>query len=144
MARSAGSLSSQDAKLVAQEIETLTGIPCKKNFDYLRLIELIVCFRIAEQVRDASNIDESDFRSPVTVEIPLIGNLTIHPRVFHKTHRLTDKPSIHFDYTFTPSSGFKADVYRAFESGGSSLPSEYSALYGKRLQEIYKSIEGGD
>lgn len=142
MSRFKGSTSSQASKEISAEIEAITGIPYKRNFTDIRLIQLCVLHRVAELVREKDNIDSSDKRSEVVVEIPLIGFLTITPRVFHKKHGRSEENSIHFDYAFTPTSGFKADVHKAFTLGEADL-AEYAIneYFSKRIKEIYKGEE---
>lgn len=138
MARSEGSLCSQEAKDFAQEITTLSGLPYKQNLDYLRLIEKLLIYRLVEQVRELS----TDTELPSTiVEIPLVGNLIIKPVVFHKSHRLTDKPSLHFEYEFEPLSGFKRHLMDAYITKECELPMDFSKSYGQHLANIYKNDE---
>lgn len=138
MARSEGSLCSQEAKDFAQEITTLSGLPYKQNLDYLRLIEKLLIYRLVEQVRELS----TDTELPSTiVEIPLVGNLIIKPVVFHKSHRLTDKPSLHFEYEFEPLSGFKRHLMDAYITKECALPTDFSKSYGQHLANIYKNDE---
>ena len=74
----------------------------------------------------------------VKVEIPLLGNLIIKPVVFHKSHRLTDKPSLHFEYEFEPLSGFKKHILDAYTTKECALPVEFAEEYGQKLVNIYK------
>lgn len=141
MARSTGSQSSKEAKQLSQELVVLSGIPYKQNFDYLRFIEMLLCYRIAESIRQHNSVLVGN-KPNVTVEIPLIGKLTIKPTVFHKAHRLTNNQSIHFEYEFKPSSGFKSDIAKAFELGESSLPLVFTELYGQKLRDYYDDLKG--
>ncbi len=136
MARSEGSLCSQEAKDFSSEITTLSGLPYRQNLDYLRLIEKLIAYRITEQVREGST--EENTMPPVCVELPLIGNLTIKPVVFHKSHRLTDKPSLHFEYEFEPLSGFKKHILDAYMLKECDLPIDFAQQYGQKLTNIYK------
>lgn len=135
MARLSGSLCSEEAKDVSAELSQLSGLPYRQNLDYLRFIEKLVVYRIAEQVRENSHGNDLP---EVTVEIPLIGNLTIKPIVFHKAHRLTDKPSLHFEYVFEPLSGFKKGILSAFLNKESDLPTEFAQKYGEKLSKLYE------
>lgn len=136
MARSEGSLCSKEAKNFADEITTLSGMPYRQNLDYLRLIEKLLVYRITEQVRN--NTSQGVEMPSVEVELPLLGILTIKPVVFHKSHRLTDKPSLHFEYDFKPLSGFKKHILTAYLTNECDLPTEFAKDYGKRLADIYR------
>lgn len=136
MARSEGSLCSQEAKDYATEIFQLSGLPYKQNLDYLRFIERLVTYRITEQVRELST--DTTNLPIVEVEIPLLGNLTIKPVIFHKVHRLTDKPSLHFEYSFEPLSGFKQHIINAYTDKECDLPVEFAHEYGRKLVDIYE------
>lgn len=135
MARSEGSLCSNEAKDYAQEIAQISGLPYRQNLDYLRFIEKLVTYRITEQVRENTKDDTLPI---VEVEIPLLGNLIIKPVVFHKSHRLTDKPSLHFEYEFEPLSGFKKHILDAYTIKECDLPIEFAKEYGQKLIDIYE------
>lgn len=136
MARSEGSLCSQEAKDIATEIATISGLPYRQNLDYLRFIEKLLTYRITEQVRELST---DDLTMPsVEVEIPLIGILKITPIVFHKSHRLTNTPSLHFDFEFEPLSGFKRHLLDAYITKECALPTDFAKEYGQKLADIYK------
>ena len=139
MPRSKGSLSTQQAKEISQEIAALIGTPYKYNLDIMRLIELLLCQRIVEQVTaydDSVPITERD----ATVEIPLIGELSIIPNVFHESHGMTNQPSIHFDYVFKPTSAFKQDINRAFSQHQTDLPEILTAVYSEKVTEAYRKL----
>ena len=138
MARSEGSLCSREAKNFAEEITEVSGLPYRQNLDYLRLIEQLMIYRVTETVRELSE-DEGD-KPIVSVELPLIGKLVIKPIIFHKSHRLTDKPSLHFEYEFEPHSGFKKHLCDAYIIGECELPTEFAELYGKKLSDIYNNL----
>lgn len=139
MPRSKGSLSTQQAKEISQEIAALIGTPYKYNLDIMRLIELLLCQRIVEQVTaydDGVPITERD----ATVEIPLIGELSIIPNVFHESHGMTNQPSIHFDYVFKPTSAFKQDINRAFSQHQTDLPEILTEVYSEKVTEAYRKL----
>lgn len=136
MARSEGSLCSKEAKNFADEITTLSGLPYRQNLDYLRLIEKLLAYRVTEQVRDG--ISRGEDMPAVEIEIPLVGVLVIKPVVFHKAHRLTDKPSLHFEFDFKPLSGFKKHILDAYLTNECELPVEFAKEYGQRLADIFK------
>lgn len=139
MPRSKGSLSTQQAKEISQEIAALIGTPYKYNLDIMRLIELLLCQRIVEQVTaydDDVPITERD----ATVEIPLIGELSIIPNVFHESHGMTNQPSIHFDYVFKPTSAFKQDINRAFSQHQTDLPEILTEVYSEKVTEAYRKL----
>ena len=139
MPRSKGSLSTQQAKEISQEVSDLIGTPYKYNLDIMRLIEILLCQRIVEQVTaypDDVPITERD----VTIEIPLIGELSIIPNVFHESHGMTNQPSIHFDYVFKPTSAFKQDINRAFTQHQTELPEILTRVYSEKVQEAYRKL----
>ena len=141
MSRSAGSLCSKEAKDFADEITTLSGLPYKQNLDYLRLIEKLIIYRVVEQVRECCNFEEINNTTslpPVIIELPLIGNLIIKPVVFHEQHRLTNKPSLHFEYEFEPLSGFRRHLMDAYLTRECEIPMEFSEMYGQKLVNLYK------
>lgn len=141
MSRSAGSLSSKEAKIMSQELEQILDTPYKYNFSILRVIELLLCQRIVESVCSFDEDVPYEDRE-ITVEIPLIGDLTISPRVFHEQHRLTNESSLHFDFKFSPSSGFKSDILRAYQSRETQLADIFANIYGERLKDLYNRLEG--
>ena len=134
MARSVGSLSTTEAKDMAKELEVLTGLPYKQNLDYLRFIEMLISYRLSEQLLSCDN----KLKKTCSVEIPLIGVLTITPKIFHKNHHLTDKFSLHFDFKFTPTSAFKKSILTAYQTGECELPLEFSKKYGQYLSDVYE------
>lgn len=136
MARSEGSLCSQESKEFAAEIETISGLPYRQNLDYLRFIEKLITYRVTEQVRELSSDDNT--MPVVEVEIPLLGILRISPIVFHKSHRLTNTPSLHFDFEFEPLSGFKRHLLDAYMTKECVLPTDFAKEYGQKLADIYK------
>ena len=142
MARSKGSFSSAEAKAFSNEMQDIAGTPYKYNFDLLRLISILICQRVSENVCSYPK-DEDICNKIVAVEIPLLGDLTIKPRIFHEKHGMTDKPSAHFDFDFKPSSSFKASLYKAYLDGTSDLPDIFSSIYGEQLKEIYKRLREG-
>lgn len=140
MSRSSGSICSGEAKDISAEITEISGLPYKQNLDYLRLIEQLITFRICEQIRCSKyslNQDNECAKPTVVVEIPLLGTLQIKPIVFHKTHRLTNKASLHFEFKFEPLSGFKKHILDAYATGECAFPTEFANMYGKKLVDIY-------
>lgn len=139
MPRSKGSLSTQQAKEISQEVSDLIGTPYKYNLDIMRLIEILLCQRIVEQVTAYSD-DVPVTERDVTIEIPLIGELSIIPNVFHESHGMTNQPSIHFDYVFKPTSAFKQDINRAFAQHQTELPEILTRVYSEKVQEAYRKL----
>lgn len=138
MARSKGSLSTVEAKELAKELSILVDKDYKYNFNIFRLIELLLCQKICEQLWEKE--EGKDLLEVETmVEIPLIGELTVIPRVFHAEHGITKEPSVHFDFSFKPTSGFKADLLRIYNEQNSGIGDVFAHLYGERLQELYKT-----
>jgi hypothetical protein len=140
LARLKGSVSSKEAKSISKEIELVQGSSYRFNFDFLRLVELLIAYRVAESVCDYPKGTPIEDMC-ITVEIPLIGFITITPRVFHEKHRLTDDQSFHFDFEFKPSSGFKSDISRAFLSKDCDLADVFSSIYSSRLQDLYQRLK---
>ena len=141
MSRSKGSASSTEAKTISKELGQLSGRPYKNNFDYLRLIELLIVYRVAERIcefPEDADIEDKE----VTVEIPLIGNITISPRKFHAQHRLTNEPSLHFNFHFEPLSCFKSDLLKAYSEKSTDLTTMAANLYSERLKELYNRLDG--
>ena len=136
MARSEGSLCSQEAKDMAEEISIVSGLPYRQNLDYLRFIEKLLAYRVTEQVRELSTEEEP--MPLVDIEIPLLGVLKIKPIIFHKSHRLTNTPSLHFDFEFIPLSGFKRHLLDAYITKECELPTDFAKEYGQKLADIYK------
>ena len=144
MSRSKGSTSSATAKEISHQMETILGTKYKYNFDILRIVELLICHKIVQEL-DRLNNDENadpDNRS-VTVEIPLIGSLTITPSEFHSRHGITNEPSTHFEFDFKPTSGFKSDVARAFNDMDSGIGDVFAQIYSDRLKELYDRFRKG-
>lgn len=139
MGRSKGSLSTPTANEIAKDMETLGCKNQKYNIYYLRLVELLVCYRVAEELCKYSSDVPIEERK-VKVEIPLFGELTILPRQFHERHRLTDSPSVHLDFEFTPSSGFKVDMIKVFSEKNYDIAEIFSTLYSDRLKELYDRL----
>lgn len=139
VARHKGCLSSEESKSISKELESLGYNSYKFNFDFLRVIEMLICRRIVEQIC-SYDPDVSPEDKVVTVEIPLLGDLVISARTFHERHRLTEKPSIHFEWTFIPSSGFKTDVSAAFFEKKCPITEAFNRLYGSRLKDIYERL----
>lgn len=142
MSRSKGSLSTDEAKKMCKDMETLLGTGFKYNFNCLRLIEILLCQNICDQLYQSGSTDIMDCIQ-TEVEIPLIGSVTITPRVFHEKHGITDEPSVHFDFVFKPTSGFKNDVMQAYAYQDSGLGDAFANLYGERLKELYKNLREG-
>lgn len=142
LARSKGSLSSKVAKEFAKEMEQLGGSKYRENFDCLRMIEMLMCQRIMEQVQEYE--DDTEIYQKVTkVELPLIGNIIVTPRIFHEAHGVTNKPSIHFDFTFEPSNVFKSDVLSAYTKNESPIPEYFAEKYTKQLKDLYNDLRLG-
>lgn len=143
MARSKGSLSTDEAKEISKELEQLLDKPFKYNFNYLRMIELLLCQRITEQICKYPKT-ATIYELKTSVEIPLIGTLDISPRIFHEEHGTSGKPSVHLEFTFTPTSGFKNDVLKAYQDHECDITEIFSDVYGEKLQELYKNLREGD
>jgi hypothetical protein len=143
MARSVGSLSTTEAKNMSKELEQIIETPYKYNFSILRVVELLICQRVVEQLCKYDDNTTLESRQTV-VEIPLLGDLKISPRYFHEQHRLTDESSIHFNFEFVPTNCFRTDLLKAYLSKESPLADTFANIYGERLKELYSRLEGGE
>lgn len=141
MGRAKGSLSTPTANEISKEMEILGAKDSKYGIYYMRMIELIVCYRVAEAFYSIDS-DKPIEECSVDVEIPLFGNLKIMPRQFHERHRLSESPSVHFDFEFTPSSGFKVDLIKIFSRQNYDIAEIFSTLYSERLKELYDKLRG--
>lgn len=142
MSRSRGSLSTAEAKKVSEELSQILGTDYKYNFDILRVLEMLLCQRIQEQV---SEFDEDTPLEEKTceVEIPLIGTLTITPSVFHDSHGMTNEPSKHFDFNFKPTSAFKQDVLKAYNNKDPEIGRLFAEMYLEKVQNLYNQLREG-
>ena len=139
MSRSRGSLSTVEAKKVSEELSQILGTDYKYNFDILRVLEMLLCQRIQEQV---SEFDEDTPLEEKTceVEIPLIGTLTITPSVFHDSHGMTNEPSKHFDFNFKPTSAFKQDVLKAYNNKDPEIGQLFAEMYLEKVHNLYNQL----
>ena len=136
--RKIGTILSPECKTYSKDIENITTVPEYINLQYLRLIENLVCQRICEQVLE--NKKECITDNPVTVEIPLIGNLTITPVNWHKSHLGTGKSSLHFDFDFEPLPTFKKHIQSIYTTDNCELISLLSEQYSKILVNNYSKF----
>ncbi len=143
MSRSHGSISTAETKKIASEINQIIETPYKYNLSILRMIEILICQRISEQVCEFDSDTKLEDRV-VKVEIPLIGILTIKPSTFHKNHRLTDESSVHFEFKFKPTSCFKSDIILAYKERTSELADNFLSIYSERINDLYDSLKGGE
>ena len=141
MGRAKGSLSTPAANEMSKLMEILGAKDSKDGINYMRMIELIICYNVVEalyKMDDDKPIEEKS----VTVEIPLLGNLKIMPRQFHERHRLSESPSVHLDFEFTPTSGFKVDLIKIYSKKNYDIAELFSTLYSERLKELYNKLCG--
>lgn len=139
MSRSRGSLSTTEAKNISSELSQILGTDYKYNFDILRVVEMLLCQRIQEQVCDFDEDTPLEERK-CEVEIPLIGVLTITPSVFHDSHGMTNEPSKHFEFNFKPTSAFKQDVIRAYNNSDPELGSVFADVYIEKVHNLYTKL----
>ena len=97
LARSKRSLSSDEAKLMSKEMETLFETKYRDNLDFMRMLEMLLIQRIAEQTCNF-NEDTPVYMMSTKVDIPLVGTLKVIPSVFHAVHGTTKQPSYHFEF----------------------------------------------
>jgi hypothetical protein len=140
MGRQKGAITTPETNSIANEIEQLLGTKRKYNIDTLRLLELLLSYRVAENICSYDK-DTPINEIPSSVEIPFIGTVNIKPSVFHEKHRLTDEPSIHLEFSFTPNNGFKSDILRAYRNKDCELAELFSKLYSDRLNEVYERMQ---
>ena len=137
--RKPGTILSPECKEYASDIEQLTNVPQYINLQYLRLIESLICQRISEKVLDNRKEDKDSFEE-VCVEIPLIGKLTIIPKLWHHSHLRTGKPSIHYEFNFEPFPAFKNHITKIYSGEDCELVSLLSESYSKILVDTYKNV----
>lgn len=138
--RKPGTILSPKCKEYAEEIEQLTNVPQYINLQYLRLIELLVCQKVNEEILLHSNNNVNKELPNVTVEIPLLGNLKIIPKLWHHNHLRTGKPSIHYEFEFEPFPAFKNHISKIYSGEDCELTSLLSDAYSKILVDTYKNI----
>lgn len=143
LARSKRSLSSDEAKLMSKEMETLFETKYRDNLDFMRMLEMLLIQRIAEQTCNF-NEDTPVYMMSTKVDIPLVGTLKVIPSVFHAVHGTTKQPSYHFEFEFEPSSSFKTDLIKAYTTKESDISYYFSDLYGKELKDLYNKMRGGE
>lgn len=137
--RKPGTILSPECKEYAKDIEQLTGVPEYINLQYLRLIESLLCQRISEQVLDSRKEDKHNFKE-ISVEIPLIGKLSICPKLWHQSRSTTGKPSVHYKFDFEPFPAFKSHINKIYSGEDCELVSLISSAYSKILVDNYKNI----
>lgn len=136
--RKPGTILSPECKSYAKDIETICDVPEYIALQLIRLIENLICQRISEQVQE--NKGNNKTLEPVSVEIPLLGNLIITPQIWHKHHLRTDKPSIHFDFKFEPLNTFKNHISKMYNNDSCELISLLSKEYADILVKAYKDL----
>jgi hypothetical protein len=135
--RRVGTILSPECKNYAKDIQTICDVPEYINLQMLRLIESLICQKIAEQVQENKKQNKNE---PIVVEIPLVGNLTITSQIWHKHHLRTDKPSTHINFEFEPLPTFKNHVSKIYNNDDCPLISLLSESYAKILVDTYKDL----
>lgn len=141
--RKQGTILSPKCKEYANEIELLTNVPQHINLQYLRIIESLVCHNINEELLNVKNNmenNENEELPSITVELPLLGNLTIIPKLWHHNHLRTGKPSIHYEFAFEPFPAFKTHISKIYAGEDCEMVSLLSDTYSKMLVNTYKNI----
>lgn len=133
MARSKGDVYTEEAGEIAKELTTFNGIPKNVNLNYLRNIEALIVYRVAEQIATGKE-------SPISVEIPLIGTLEITNTVYHTHHYRTGNASNLMSFKFTPTYCFSSHLKKAFATGECNLPEIFADKFGELMAEKYKSL----
>jgi len=132
--RKVGTILSPECKVYAKDIEDITGVDEYINLQYLRLIENLVCHRICEQAM--INKKEDNVMEPITVEVPLMGNLTVTPmKGIHKSDT-----NLSFTFTFDALPTFKKHIQKIYLENSCELISLLSEKYSKELVETYNHI----
>lgn len=134
--RKVGTILSPECKTYAKDIQDITGVDEYINLQYLRLIENLVCQRICEQIVENKKAEVT--LEPVSVEIPLIGNLIITPVL---NNNKSDN-SLSFMYAFEPLTTFKKHIQSMYSTNNCEIISLLSDNYSKQLVETYESILG--
>ena len=134
--RKVGTILSPECKSYAKDIQDITGVDEYINLQYLRLIENLVCHRICENVLENKKAEVA--LEPVTVEIPLIGNLVITPVLSTNKNDTT----LSFMFGFNPLPTFKKHIQSIYSTNNCELISLLSDDYAKKLVETYENILG--
>lgn len=129
--RKIGTILSPECKVYAKDISEITGVDEYINLQYLRLIENLVCQRICEEVLTIKKEDRAF--DPISVEIPLMGNLIITQQ--QDSNKL-------FTFEFDPLPTFKKHVQNIYNNNSCELISLLSDIYAKKLVETYNDILG--
>lgn len=123
----------QRAKLTAQDLSLLNGVSEKINTEYLKNLEQILVYNVAELVRNGAEEIEVDF--------PFVGTICIRRRLQNTTKK-SDGPSYSFSFGFRPGITFAKSIQAAFENGTSDLPDMLADKYGKKLLNMYEKFLG--
>jgi hypothetical protein len=134
--RKLGTILSPECKSYAKDIQDITGVDEYINLQYLRLIENLVCQRICEKVLD--NKKEELLFEPITVEIPLIGNLIIIP--VKNTNGKGGNMSFNFSFELLVT--FRKHIQKIYNTNDCELISLLSENYSKQLTETYDNVLG--
>lgn len=121
----------QRIRLTAEDLSLLNGVSVKINTEYLKNIQQLVMYNIAEAIRGGAE--------EVEVDLAYLGTIIIKRRL-KSTTRKNNEPSYDYEYEFKPSVTFFKDLKLAFNEGQCKLPDLFADKYGKKLLKMYESF----
>ncbi len=117
------------SKDIAEDLSLINGLPNKINMEYIRNIQQLILYRICEQRLSG--------KKSISVEIPLIGLLTIY---FENVKSELDIKLKDLKFIFEPTNSFGDDVVKAFNNEGFDLPELLANRYGERILKQYNEL----
>lgn len=107
-----------ETRILAEDLDTLLGIPKGVSEDYLKVLENLIVHRLVEQVRE-----EKDFRGKdCQIELPYLGSLIIS---------IDNKNKISTNFVVRDT--FYRKIRKAFHTKESPLVSQCSKILGEDL-----------
>lgn len=126
------SITNKKARLTANDLSLLNGVSEKINEEYLKNIQEIISYNVAEQVREG--------KDTIVADIPFIGELSIDRNAVISSKK--NDVSYKFEYDFVPSLAFYKSLCKAFDDGDCDLPKILADKYGNKLYNMYESFLG--
>lgn len=121
----------QRVRLTAEDLSMLNGVSVKVNTEYLKNLQQLVMYNVAEAIRNGAE--------EVEVDLAYLGTIIIK-RQLKSTTRKNNEPSYDYEYDFKPSVTFFKDLKLAFNEGYCKLPDLFADKYGKKLLKMYESF----
>lgn len=116
----------KEVRLLAEDLDTLLGLPKEVSEDYLKILENLIVHRFIE------TISNEDFRGKdCQVELPYLGSLVVSVDE-------SDKLSLNF----IPRSTFYRKIKNAYYKRESPLVTQCAEILGQDLVKKYE--EGGE